>query len=95
MGKAKQIRCIRKNDFYNPCDRITHVGGVEPDGKPWKLTQREAIQGIEAGKWRFHVAVKGKRDWVIVAFNPFGSLYLKTENDEVEPNNLLNLPECP
>ena len=95
MAKTRQIRCIRKNDRYNPNDRITHVGGVDPDGKRWKLTVSEAIQGIEADKWRFYVSVKGKRVQVVIAVSPFGSQYLKSEKDVDEPNNLLNLPECP
>jgi hypothetical protein len=95
MAETRQILCISKNVRYNPNDRITHVGGVDPDGKRWKLAQLEAIQGIEAGKWRFYVNVKGNRVWVVIAVSRFESQYLKTENDGDEPNNLLNLPECP
>jgi len=95
MGEARQIQCICRNNRYNPNYRITHVGGIEADGKRWKLTQREAIQGIETGKWRFYVSVDDQCNWIVIAFNTFGELYLKTENDVNEPNNLLNLPECP
>jgi hypothetical protein len=95
MAATCQILCISKNDRYNPNDRITHIGAVDSDGKHWKLTLLEAIEGIDADKWRFYVNVKGNRVWVVAAVSQFGSQFLKTENDGDEPNNLLNLPECP
>ena len=33
--------------------------------------------------------------WVIVAMDPYGNKYLKTERDGDTPNDLLGLPECP
>lgn len=95
MGETRQVRYVWKNDRYNPSDRITHIGGVHLGGKHWKLTQQEAIRGIETGEYRFYVNVVGERDWLIVAFSIFGNLYLKTASDKDEPNSLLVLPECP
>ena len=95
MGETRQVRCICKNDRFDPSDRITHIGGVHLNGKRWKLTQQEAIRGIETGKSRFYVNVAGERDWLVVAFSISGNLYLKTGNDKDEPNSLLILPECP
>ena len=95
MGETRQIRCICRNDRYNPNDRITHIGGVHRDGRRWKLTQQEAIQDIENGICRFYVNVAGERDWLVLAVSIFGNVYLKTENDKEEPNSLLILPECP
>ena len=95
MAVKVQIQCINKTPRQNPHERISHVGGVNPDGTRWKLTLDEAIRGVEAGKWDFFVKVAGKEVKVIVAKSAAGHKYLKTENDGEQPNNLLSLPECP
>lgn len=89
MAEEHRITCINKSDRYNPYERITHVGGPN-----WKLTQEQAIEGIESGKWKFWVSVGGDSVWVVIAKSAAGNKYLKTENDGDQPNNLLSLPEC-
>jgi hypothetical protein len=95
MADNVQIKCINKSNRYDPHERILAVGGTNPDGNRWKLTQAEAITGIETGRWRFYVSVKGQSVWVIVSTSRYGHKYLKTQNDGEQPDNLLSLPECP
>jgi len=90
-----QIRCINKNPRNDAHKRINNVGGVNPDGRHWRLTDDQAIQGIKDDRWSFYVSVNGRTVDVIIATSQYGSEYLKTTADGVEPNNLLSLPECP
>ncbi len=95
MAENVRIQCINKSDRFNPHERILSVGGTNPDGTRWKLTQQEAIAGAESGKWKFYVSAGGKSAWVVVAMSQYGHKYLKTEADGEQPDNLLSLPECP
>ena len=94
MPDRHEVICINKSDRMNPHERITQIGGRNGDGTAWKLTQEEAIAGIESGKWSFFVSRGGRTVNVIVATSRYGHKYLKTENDGEQPDNLLSLPEC-
>ena len=91
---ALQIRCVNKNPRLDPHKRIENVGGTNADGSRWKLTEADAIAGIQAGRYSFFVNAAGRRVGVIVAVHQ-GRRYLKTVADGYAPNNLLSLPECP
>jgi hypothetical protein len=92
---SHRIQCINKTDRYDPHDRIKNIGGINSDATRWKISQPEAIAGIEQGKWAFYVLVAGHPANVIVATSRYGNKYLKTVSDGEQPNNLLSLPECP
>jgi hypothetical protein len=95
MASRIQIMCINKTDRYNAHERIRSVGGINHDRTRWKLSQEDAIRGIENGQYSFYVAVGGHVVNVIVAVSRYGNKYLKTDNDGDQPDNLLSLPECP
>jgi Protein of unknown function (DUF3892) len=91
---AYQIDCIEKEDRLNPTEAIQFIGGLAADGKRWRISQKEAIAAIEAGKWAFYVVAHGRSVNVIVAVSRFGNKYIKTEADGDAPNNLLSLQHC-
>lgn len=91
---AHRVHCINKQDRNNQYERITHIGGQNDNGTNWKITQQDAINYIENGKYSFYVLKGGAKVNVIVSRSRFGNKYIKTEADYDEPNNLLELPEC-
>jgi len=94
MASWHEIKCINKTNRHDPHDRIKAVGGMNPDGSNWKLSQQEAIEYIKAGKYSFYVNMNGQQVEVIVARSRFGNEYIKTVADGEQPNNLLSLYEC-
>jgi len=95
MASSHEVLCVTKSDRYNPHERITHLGGRNPDGGRWSITQEEGIAGLESGRWHFYVRRNGHTVNVIVSTSRYGHKYLKTEADGDMPDNLLSLPECP
>jgi hypothetical protein len=94
MAATVQVQCINKRDRTSHYERIRNIGGINPDGGRWRLSEDDAIAGIKAGTWLFYVNVNNQRVEVIIAVHE-GREYLKTKADGLQPNNLLSLPECP
>ena len=88
------IHCVVRSDRLNHDRRLREVGGVNPDGAHWRISEAEAIAAIEAGRWSFYVEIGGRQQPVLVAVSKYGSKYLKTAADGLQPESLLRLPEC-
>jgi hypothetical protein len=95
MTTRERIQCINKSDRQNAHERILNVGGVNDSGSRWKISETDAIDGIERGDWDFYVHVGRNTVNVIIAKSAAGNKYLKTVADGIQPDNLLALPECP
>jgi Tfp pilus assembly protein PilF len=92
-----QVKCMSKNPNGTAAhERIAGIGGINSNGKRWKITCAEAISQIEQGKHAFYVvdSIGGRLD-LTVAIAPSGEKYLKTATDKEQPESILLLPRCP
>lgn len=95
MAARYRIHCICHSDRLNHDRRIRYVGGVNPDGAHWKISQEAAIAGIESGRWGFYVERAGHEVEIVVATSRYGNKYIKAADDDgPHPDGLLDLPEC-
>jgi len=86
---ARQIKCITK--LPNHQDRHQRIQAVAGDG--FRDSEDTAIANVKRNAEYYWVVEQGKSVWVIVKQHA-GRDYLKTQNDNFLPNNLLSLPEC-
>ena len=95
MTRKIQILCVVKTGQQDAHARIEAVGGGAA-GYRWKHRQEDAIMWIEDGTFTYFVINNEQKEIkVVVAKSRSGHRYLKTEADGEQPDNLLNLPECP
>ena len=95
MPPRYQISCVTRSDRLNHDRRLRLIGGVNPDGARWQITEAAAIAGIEAERWSFYVSQTGRDVAIVIAISRYGHKYLKTAADMgLHPEGLLALPEC-
>jgi hypothetical protein len=94
MPPRYRITCIRRSDRLNHDRRIRALGGVNPDGARWMISEAALIAAIEEGRWRFCVARDGADIELVVATSRYGNKYVKALDDNLHPETLLALPEC-
>ena len=93
MALRRQVHCVVRDNSEHGNQRITHLGGRNPDGTRWYATTTEAISRIHSGEWTFFISVAGNETEVIVRQRE-DTWVLTTQRDAYEGNNLGNLPEC-
>jgi hypothetical protein len=88
------IHCVIRSDRVNHDRRIRFLGGVNPDGARWRISETDAIAAIEAERWRFFVEAAGSQQPIVVAVSKYGQKYLKGLGDGLQPESLLRLSDC-
>lgn len=91
MAETFRVTC-HKPDDSDPDRRLEGLGG--PSGGGWYRDIDVLISLIENGDQFWTVDTDGNSVWIVVRSRN-GRKYLKTQNDGIEPNNLLALPRCP
>jgi Protein of unknown function (DUF3892) len=94
MASRHRVQCIAKSDRQNPHERRQRIGGVNPNGTRWNVSESDAIVGMEQGNWSFFVQVGAATVDIVIASRD-GREYLKTKSDGERPDNLLSLAQCP
>lgn len=94
MPDQVRVDCVNKTNRTDPHERISHIGGANANGSRWKLPERDAIAGIQEGRWDFYVERPVGQQVSVVVAQRLGRKYLKTAADGERPDNLLALPEC-
>lgn len=94
MASRHRVQCITKGDRQNPHERIQRIGGVNPNGTRWSVSESDAIAGIEQGNGAYFVQIGAATVDIAIASRE-GRKYLKTKSDGKRPDNLLSLAQCP
>lgn len=87
MMEACKIECVTRDDH----GAIAALGGIEGDGRPWRLSRGELVQAIETGRMTCYVTLHGQSHLVILRANAAGGKSLLTFLGELDR---LPLPAC-
>lgn len=95
MGVRREVLYVDKGSSSNPAERVLSIGGINAIGNTWKLSQQQAIIGVDSETWEYFIKKGDKTLNIKVAQSSTGNKYLKTEEDGEQPENLLSLPDFP
>lgn len=96
-----QVSCINKTPRTDIFHSMTHVGGIDGNGNPYRFTRDQVIGMIKEGHSFFVGGSDGSQSEINVFLHyPPGSgqdglEYIATGPDHSKLDNLLSLPECP
>lgn len=93
-GIPVEVMCITK-PIRDEHHRIKGIGGLNGDGSRWWMTQEEAIQMVETGRFFFHVRDGDTRIKIETDVTDRGTKFIRTMPDGIPTNDLDALPECP
>jgi hypothetical protein len=88
-----EISYVTKAEGAYPDKCIAFIGGKRPDGKPWKLSEEQAIISLQNGVTFYIRSSKGEIPVIAVTRNR--QQFLTTALDRESPDHLLKLPDCP
>ena len=94
MTTLHQVTCVTRCGNNDPQQCITHIGGLNPKGRTWRLSVAEAIGKILDGSCIFFVMIGERKLNLVVGVNRLGMRYIRTEVDDGDPTMLLLLPTC-
>ncbi|MEY9880500.1 DUF3892 domain-containing protein [Bradyrhizobium sp. USDA 329] len=87
MPRRVRIRYTKKTDRKTPHERLSHVGGLNPDVKPWKRSIDQVVKDLESAEWELYVEENGRRVDVVWATHKRHN-YLKTTADDTQPDSI-------
>ena len=73
--------------------RLKKISGRGTDGKYFNLSEREAIAGLQDGRWTLHMRLNGRKIPIVIAADVTGNKFLAARVDGRITDDLLLLPE--
>ena len=93
MSLKVAIESIMKEQTPEGSSRVRAIGGTTLGGGRWMLLEHQAITAIERGRSEFFVSKDGRQVPVVVGIAPDGAKFLKSEEDGMQADTLLALPD--
>ena len=89
MATKHEVTSISRTLAPNGLEMISYIGGNGNESRSWKISQQEAITGIENNIWEFFIKQGSKTHNLIVCVCPLGTKCLKIEEECLEPSHVL------